>query len=538
MIETAETTRYLAPAPEVQYLPQIFRRIKIGELRIPAFQREFKWKNEQALSLLESVYRGFPIGSMLFWKVEEPVLKVESSPQSPFPIVEDKFPLFYVLDGLQRLAVLYGVFHCAQKEMPGHFNVLFDLRDEEFRHVDQDGIPAHCIHLTDLFSPKEFLTAQSELAKQNESDFLLQKAIELHSAFQEYLVPMVTISGRSVSDIVEMFRRINSTGTSLGTVDFVRAVTWSEAFDLNREIAKLLDENDKIARFGLSNETLVKMLAVLVGKEPTGDSMLELRSLAPSQLLNGMKQIAEIVPIVIDFLSQRFCITHASFVPYEGQLVVACSFYDSLNKPSSDQSKALERWFWAIGFNEQLRGKPDHFVSGILARVKTFAAGNSTALTERLKLSSSDLIERRLIANKALTNTLASLFAVNSARSLITGRPIDPDVYMATFDSDDYAGILKTSELSSVLNKKIVSEKIMANSVLVPKQDRIPGETITPDWLLQKVKELKDDADAVCASQLIPASALDALRKQDWKSFLRLRANHIEMLARQKVEAN
>ena len=65
-----ERTRLLPPSPEVQYLPAIFRRIQSGDIRIPAFQRDFVWNEAQILELLESVYRGFPIGSALLWKVE------------------------------------------------------------------------------------------------------------------------------------------------------------------------------------------------------------------------------------------------------------------------------------------------------------------------------------------------------------------------------------------------------------------------------------------------------------------------------------
>lgn len=534
-METPDTKRYLAPAPEVQYLPHIFRRIKMGELRIPAFQREFKWSREQVLALLESVYKGFPIGSLLFWKVSEPVLKVETSPQSPFPVVVDKFPLFYVLDGLQRLAVLYGVFHNTDREAPGIFNVMFDLQSEEFRYVDQDGVPSDCIHLSDLFSPKDFLGAQTELGKTPDADELLQRAIELHSAFQEYLVPMVTISGRSVTDIVEMFSRINSTGTSLGSVDFVRAVTWSESFDLNRQIDVLLQNHADIASFGLSNEALVKILSVLLGKEPTGESMLELRNLEASELLSGMERIAQVFPKVIQFLAERFVVSKSSSVPYEGQLVVASVFFDLIENPEDEQLEALERWFWAVGFNEELRGKPDHFVSGILERVRKLSQGQITALQERLKLSSSDLMERRLIANKALTNTVASLFAVSGARSFVTGEKIDPNTYMSSFDSDDYSGILKAPALSDILRKKIVSEKIMANSILMPKADRKSVNVVSGDWLIQQYDDLKLD-ESFCRSQLLSVQALDSLRAHDWGNFLQYRADYIERLAREKVE--
>jgi hypothetical protein len=89
----------LSPSPEVQYLPALFRRVRNGELRIPAFQRGFVWTEEKILSLLDSVYRGYPIGSLLLWKVSEPILKIETREDIPFPDVDTKFPMSFVLDG-------------------------------------------------------------------------------------------------------------------------------------------------------------------------------------------------------------------------------------------------------------------------------------------------------------------------------------------------------------------------------------------------------------------------------------------------------
>src|SRR5215510_11499867 len=116
-----------APVPEVQFLPSLFRRIQQGEIRIPAFQRGFIWRESQILDLLESVYRGYPIGSLLFWQVKERLLRVERSELNPFPDVSEKYPLKFILDGLQRLSSLYGVFHHANRDSTHRFNVIFDL---------------------------------------------------------------------------------------------------------------------------------------------------------------------------------------------------------------------------------------------------------------------------------------------------------------------------------------------------------------------------------------------------------------------------
>src|ERR1700755_2714060 len=99
------------PRPSVEHLLTVFRRIDARKLVIPAFQRTFVWREAQILDLLESVYSGYPVGSILLWNVESPILRVSVSEEIPFPRGKIQYPVDFVLDGLQRLSTLYGVFH-------------------------------------------------------------------------------------------------------------------------------------------------------------------------------------------------------------------------------------------------------------------------------------------------------------------------------------------------------------------------------------------------------------------------------------------
>src|ERR1700741_184326 len=95
-----------SPEPSVRHLLTLFRNISSGEIRVPAFQREFVWKEKQILELLSSVRSGFPVGSILTWYVEKPLLKIASTGLSAFPDVPTKYPTSYILDGMQRLSSL------------------------------------------------------------------------------------------------------------------------------------------------------------------------------------------------------------------------------------------------------------------------------------------------------------------------------------------------------------------------------------------------------------------------------------------------
>src|ERR1051325_5491463 len=89
---------------------EIVDQVLRGQIRIPAFQRGFVWEPDRVAYLMDSIYKGFPFGSLLFWRTKEK-LKCERD-LGPFklPPPTDEYPVDYVLDGQQRITSIFGVF--------------------------------------------------------------------------------------------------------------------------------------------------------------------------------------------------------------------------------------------------------------------------------------------------------------------------------------------------------------------------------------------------------------------------------------------
>jgi len=86
-----------------------------GQIRIPSFQRGFVWEPDRVAYLMDSIYKGFPFGSLLFWRTDEQ-LRIERD-LGPFKLPPPKadYPIDYVLDGQQRVTAIFGTF---QTELP------------------------------------------------------------------------------------------------------------------------------------------------------------------------------------------------------------------------------------------------------------------------------------------------------------------------------------------------------------------------------------------------------------------------------------
>jgi len=78
---------------------QLMNAVKMGQIGLPDIQREFRWKNIKVRDLFDSMYRGYPVGYLLFWQ--------NGLPGGHRQIGADKkqvVPDLLVVDGQQRLS--------------------------------------------------------------------------------------------------------------------------------------------------------------------------------------------------------------------------------------------------------------------------------------------------------------------------------------------------------------------------------------------------------------------------------------------------
>ena len=70
--------------------------IKANDIAIPEIQRPFVWKSKQVRDLIDSLYRGFPVGYIILWK--NPNVKLKDGTMSSGKKV--------LIDGQQRITAL------------------------------------------------------------------------------------------------------------------------------------------------------------------------------------------------------------------------------------------------------------------------------------------------------------------------------------------------------------------------------------------------------------------------------------------------
>jgi hypothetical protein len=125
--------------------------IRRGELRLPEMQRRYVWRAPRVRDLLDSLYRGYPSGSILVWETdqEQPTRDLAVAQQAS-PFAGHKL----LLDGQQRLTSLSAVLEGEPIKVRGRkreIDILFNLdhpeglseftevsSDEDMRLLDED----------------------------------------------------------------------------------------------------------------------------------------------------------------------------------------------------------------------------------------------------------------------------------------------------------------------------------------------------------------------------------------------------------------
>ena len=228
---------------EVGYsLSLLIENIEMGDIGLPEIQRPFVWPNSKVRDLFDSMYRGFPIGYLLFWinGFSEVHRQIGTN-------VKQKVPRLLIVDGQQRLTSLYavmkGIAVVRKDYSQERIYIAFRPRDQKFEVTDaatrRD--PEFISDISQLWSGslsrnrfvKGFIRRLGDHRplSEDEEDELSENIDRLYD-LQNYPFRALELSSAvDEENVAEVFVRINSKGTTLNQADFIltlMSVFWDE----------------------------------------------------------------------------------------------------------------------------------------------------------------------------------------------------------------------------------------------------------------------------------------------------------------------
>jgi len=223
-------------------LKKLVEDISMGEIGLPDIQRPFVWSMTKVRDLFDSMYRGFPIGYLLFW---------ENGSSDTHRTIGDgpkqKVARLLIVDGQQRLTSLYAVMKAVpvitKNFKSQRIKIAFHPLSEKFEvsnaaiEKDAEWIPDISILWQPDTKPHAFKRKFLEkLGKRRpltaEEEDIIHERIDRLIKLEEYPLTALEISSSVDEDKVsEIFVRINSKGEALNQANFIltlMSVFWDE----------------------------------------------------------------------------------------------------------------------------------------------------------------------------------------------------------------------------------------------------------------------------------------------------------------------
>ena len=372
--------------PEVVFLGKLVERVAAGKIRVPRFQRPFVWKQGDLYQLLDSVLRGFPIGSILVWDTEDAIETIERV--GPVEVRPPPDGLVgYLLDGQQRISTLVGTLQLPEDADPiadqVDWRVYCDLEDREFLRISDVGADPRYFPVRSLLNTAGFFAAcrriQLDVGDQGRARRWLDEADRLANAFRDYQLPLIHIREADLDSAVTVFARLNRTGRKMTADAMISALTYQEG---QFHLAKELDEfKDKLEGEGFGNLDRVLLLrAVLAALDrdiyAKDWADLMVKDEVRDRLPEVFKSAAEAIMRALVFLKE-LGVTSDRLLPYGLQLVLLGEFFRLCPDPSAEVGDLLARWFWVTSFTGWFGGVNTAQATRALGDIRGLAKGES-----------------------------------------------------------------------------------------------------------------------------------------------------------------
>ncbi|MBT9558863.1 MAG: DUF262 domain-containing protein [Myxococcales bacterium] len=352
--------------PFVQSLIELMRELLSGEIRVPRFQRpgtQDTWSPKQRAELLDSIHKGFPVGTILVWAsdLEIPSLDVVGGYRVPAqkPGVRQR----YLLDGHQRLSTVAWVLGAGVKLSGLQPDVISDeIWFYDFGDVSEDVEPGFVWRASNSPTPTpsdRYIPLANILDRVWFNSWVRSSAINdetaataerLRDQLREYQMPVAVLAAETLEQATESFKRVNSSGTPMSDFHMVTALTYTSGFHLNDVVETCKDEVLAGSNWaGVDNELILAVCRLRLGLNPAKRDAAD-----TARKLGQSRDIVRQAVVGILHASRAFAtvgVLGPKAVPYDPQVILAAAVaVDRQDDP--DFMTSFEGWFWATTYGE------------------------------------------------------------------------------------------------------------------------------------------------------------------------------------------
>lgn len=394
-------------------LRDLVREFSSGQIQLPQFQRDYVWKPRKIRNLLDSLWRGFPIGGFYLWRPTGAAIDPK-----PKAIGATRIgPQFvgYLIDGQQRLTSLEAAFglYSGEDKRGVELRCYLDLaaidsdrrRDTRLfvsygghrfvaRRVDNGD--STLIPLSILFEgqdpdlrrkTEDSLRANGWSGKQIEA---AMSRFDRATRMLDQLVPCTTVSDISDADAVVVFDRLNKGGTQLRQGD-VRAAELARgtAVGVLKRMREFVSE-ERPQRIGFGFSFAFRALVVFHRESAQFASLKHDWMDAPGPdgrtLQQSWKATEKALAEALQFVDLKMGWSRRLLLPSANAVIVLAAAMDRANfRFSSDEEQLLRRWLCLTALRGVFQGSVETTINRFLRAMKDRRRSSAKALIAALK---------------------------------------------------------------------------------------------------------------------------------------------------------
>ena len=378
--------------PDSYGITTYLENLKRGEYQIPTFQREVVWDRNRVKRLWDSIYKFYPLGSILVWRTETRLQKHRRIGGHPLPDDGTNKTYLYLLDGQQRTtALLTSMYGGDVKGQNEHLEIFVDLtvgnsdevEDESWRERflffdeidDRNGeLPRNSkrqgrydegliVRLQDIAHDYPRVEERLDRDGHGYNTPPRERLREFRQVMDNYKLSFIELRGIEVSEVCQIFERVNQAGQPLSMFDIVVAKTFRPDQDGRpgfylRGIFEQFRHGLEVAgsRFSVVDDmTLLQVVAVIVGLDKPEAGVYNitdkyLNALRTEHIEEIWSDSSEAIRKVYDFFDNHLHMPGPALVPYRYFYMSLAAYF--FRNPSPDYD-LLKRYFWYFSFHNE-----------------------------------------------------------------------------------------------------------------------------------------------------------------------------------------
>jgi len=366
--------------------------------QIPTFQREVVWEPENVKKLWDSIYKFYPLGSILIWKTDQ---KLQHHRQIGGHLITDtnfsRTEYQYILDGQQRTtSLLTSLYGGSIEGRPGFNPLLFvdltiptesDTDDESYRNrflfwseIDDrngdirtntgkkkrfdEGLIVKLIDIKNYFTSVQTSVFNSDTVNKDFNHTILAELSKIKSVLDNYRISFIEIKGIQVTEVCQIFERINQAGKPLNIFDIVVATTFKPASQLTATtpadngfyLRDLIDDFRNYNNSGflkISDLDYLQILAVIIKHNVPNSGVRNitdryLNEIKTEHILAVWEETKKAMFKTFDFFENHLHIKTPHLIPFRYFYFTITAFF---YKNSSPDYSLLKKYFWFNSFH-------------------------------------------------------------------------------------------------------------------------------------------------------------------------------------------